>query len=600
MSIEAAGQPQRRRLLAQRLICVMAVLVAAAALACGVAGYALVRQADEAHAIEHRAGLLHAIDDIRASGEPLRFDAALLGRLERITGAGDLKFEAEPAGRGRELQSVLDGQGRIVGWLSWEPQRAVARTMLELSPLMTLTGLLVFGFSGLALWHVRRTMRELALSEHRAWALANQDIVTGLPNQRKLGEGIDERLSRRTPGEIVGLALVDIDGLNEVNEVYGHQAGDAFVAAWSQRLAESAGEADCGRFDGDQFGIVLTGPDAGTMEADLRAVTAALARPFWIADRAVQLGCTAGLAFAPTDADKREDLIRRAELALRAAKRSDRGGIVRFKPEMDIEVAERRFIERELKRAIAADSLAVHYQPIVTSDGSRIVGAEALLRWTHRERGAIPPAIFVAVAEQAGMMGQLGAFVLRRALTDAMRWPDIDIAVNLSPVQVRDPALVDMVREVLRETGLPASRLILEVTEGVLIDNPDEAKARLDALRELGLRLALDDFGTGYSSLTYLQRFRFDKLKIDRGFVAPLGRSGDSHAIVQGIVGLGRALGLSILAEGVETEEQRVLLRLAGCEEMQGFLFARPAPREALDRLLSAAQPANAALRNAG
>ncbi len=587
-------------MLAQRLVCVLAVLVAAAAAACGVAGYSLVRQADEAHAIEHRTALLHAIDDIRASGEPLRFDAALLTRLERITGAGDLKFESEPAGRGRELQSVLDGQGRIVGWLSWEPQRAVARTMLELSPLMALTGLLVFGFSGLALWHVRRTMRALTISEHRAWVLAHQDPVTGLLNQRKLGERIDERLSSRTPGEVVGLALVDIDGLNEINEVHGHQAGDAFVEAWSQRLAESVGVADCGRFDGDQFGIVLTGPDANAVETDLRAVAAALARPFWIADRAVQLGCTTGLAYAPTDADRREDLIRRAELALRKAKRSDRGSVLRFKPDMDIEVAERRFIERELKRAIAANALAVHYQPIVTSDGSRIVGAEALLRWTHRERGAIPPAIFVAVAEQAGMMGQLGAFVLRRALTDAMRWPGIDIAVNLSPVQVRDPAMVDMVREVLSETGLPASRLILEVTEGMLIDNPDEAKARLDALRELGLRLALDDFGTGYSSLTYLQRFRFDKLKIDKGFVAPLGRSSDSHAIVQGIVGLGRALGLSILAEGVETEEQRVLLRLAGCEEMQGFLFARPGPREAMDRLLSDALPANLGLRNAG
>jgi EAL domain-containing protein (putative c-di-GMP-specific phosphodiesterase class I) len=241
----------------------------------------------------------------------------------------------------------------------------------------------------------------------------------------------------------------------------------------------------------------------------------------------------------------------------------------------------------------------VHYQPIVSADGARIVGAEALLRWTHPVRGAIPPTQFVAVAEQSGLMGRLGEFVLRRALSDAKRWPGLYMAVNLSPVQVRDPALVETMADLLAEHGLPASRLMLEVTEGVLIDNPDEAKARLGALQGLGVRLALDDFGTGYSSLTYLQRFNFDKLKIDRGFVEPLGRSADSNALVQAIVALGRALDLTLLAEGVETEEQRVLLRLAGCEEMQGYLFARPGPREALDRLIaeSAAASARPAIR---
>jgi EAL domain-containing protein (putative c-di-GMP-specific phosphodiesterase class I) len=262
---------------------------------------------------------------------------------------------------------------------------------------------------------------------------------------------------------------------------------------------------------------------------------------------------------------------------------------------MDVEFEDRRFLERELKRAIGDGALDVHYQPIVTADGVRIVGAEALLRWTNPVRGVIAPAAFVPAAEQAGLMGELGAFVLRRALADARRWPELTIAVNLSPVQVRDPALVDLVAEVLAETRVAPARVVLEVTEGVLMDDPDEAKIRLDALRALGVRLALDDFGTGYSSLTYLQRFPFDKLKIDRGFVAPLGRAADSRAMVQAIVALGRALGLSLLAEGVETEEQRVLLRLAGCEEMQGFLFAQPAPREALDELIKEASGPRAA-----
>ena len=244
-----------------------------------------------------------------------------------------------------------------------------------------------------------------------------------------------------------------------------------------------------------------------------------------------------------------------------------------------------------MRRALEEKALEVHYQPIVSGDGIRIVGAEALLRWTHPQRGTISPTQFIAVAEQSGLIARLGEFVLRRAIADARRWPGLYMAVNLSPVQVRDPALVEIVSDTLARNGVAPSRLMLEVTEGVLIDNPDEAKARLDALKALGIRLALDDFGTGYSSLTYLQRFNFDKLKIDRGFVTPLGRDAGSNALVQAIVALGRALDLTLLAEGVETEEQRVLLRLAGCEEMQGYLFARPGPRDALDRLLAEAAP---------
>jgi EAL domain-containing protein (putative c-di-GMP-specific phosphodiesterase class I) len=213
-----------------------------------------------------------------------------------------------------------------------------------------------------------------------------------------------------------------------------------------------------------------------------------------------------------------------------------------------------------------------------------------LLRWNHPTRGAIPPARFIPIAEQAGMMDQLGEFVLRRALCDAARWPNLYIAVNLSPMQVRDRKFVDLVAAVLAESKVPASRLVLEVTEGVLIDNPQTAKARLDDLRALGLKLALDDFGSGYSSLTYLQRLPFDKLKVDRGFVAALDHSANAGVIIQAVIALGRALNLSILVEGIETEEQRALVRLAGCDEMQGYLFARPAPREEIDRMWAAAQ----------
>lgn len=220
-----------------------------------------------------------------------------------------------------------------------------------------------------------------------------------------------------------------------------------------------------------------------------------------------------------------------------------------------------------------------------------MVGVEALLRWNHATRGAIPPATFIPVAEQMGLMGTIGAFVLRRALQEGKRWPDeLCVAVNLSPLQVRDSTIVDLVRSALSESGVSPERLVLEITEGVLIDNPDEMVKRIKDLHDLGVRVALDDFGSGYSNLGYLQRFPLDKIKIDKSFVAALGRSGNGSVIVQAMVALGRALGLSVLVEGVETEYQRVLLRLAGCDEMEGFLFAKPAPAAAIDQLLEQAK----------
>jgi EAL domain-containing protein (putative c-di-GMP-specific phosphodiesterase class I) len=251
---------------------------------------------------------------------------------------------------------------------------------------------------------------------------------------------------------------------------------------------------------------------------------------------------------------------------------------------------EQQLMRRELARALKERTFEVHYQPIVAAAGSGINGVEALLRWTHPQRGAISPATFIPVAEQMGVMDELGAFVLNRALDDAKAWPDIYVSVNLSPLQVRDRKIVDVVRSALAGSGIAPSRLVLEITEGVLIDNPQEMLRRIEELRALGVRIALDDFGSGYSSLGYLQRFAFDKLKIDRSFVSALGRSQNAAVIIQAIVALGRALEVAVVVEGVETEEQRVLLRLAGCDEMQGFLFARPAPAATVARLIAPAR----------
>jgi EAL domain-containing protein (putative c-di-GMP-specific phosphodiesterase class I) len=242
---------------------------------------------------------------------------------------------------------------------------------------------------------------------------------------------------------------------------------------------------------------------------------------------------------------------------------------------------------RELENAVLKQSFDVHYQPVVAADGSGMVGVEALLRWTHPTRGAIAPSVFIPLAEESGLMIQLGELVLRRALADGARWPDLFVAVNLSPVQIRSQGLVELVRGVVATSGMAASRVVLEITEGVLIENPEETQTKLEALRALGVSTALDDFGSGYSSLSYLQKFPFDRLKIDRAFVASLGTTGNSGAIIQSIVTLGHALGMKVLAEGIETNEQRVLLRLAGCDEMQGFLFAKACPADAIDKILA-------------
>jgi diguanylate cyclase (GGDEF)-like protein len=587
-----------RRLGTPRLVATLALFVLCVSFFCAIVGYARVSEFDNSQGLERRAALLGAIEDIRQSGADFSaLDPRHIKGIERAAGLKDLRFETDPdlkrGSDNREVQSVLDRQGRIVGWFSWEPDRSMRDALGRLRPLLALTGLFLVGFAGIALWQVRVAVRELGKSEQRAWTLAHEDLLTSLPNHRKMVELIDGVLARRAKGEVVTLAFVDLDGLKDVNDALGHGMGDSLLIAVASRLRDLMPVgAFAGRFDGDEFAILMTASDLEAAETRMQALASALARPYWINNEIVQVGVTTGLAHAPDDGRSRDELSRRADLALRAAKQKLRGGVLHFEPTMDIEFEDRRFVERELKRALddvdgARAALDVHYQPIVSADGSGILGVEALLRWTHPERGPIPPSRFVAAAERCGLMGRLGEFVLRRALTDAGRWPELSVAVNLSPVQVRDPRLVDAMAGMLAQYRIPASRLVLEVTEGVLIDDPEEAKKRLGALQALGVRLALDDFGTGYSSLTYLQRFKFDKLKIDKGFVEPLGRNADSLALVQAIVALGRALGMTLLAEGVETEEQRVLLRLAGCEEMQGYLFARPGPREALDRLLA-------------
>ncbi len=385
----------------------------------------------------------------------------------------------------------------------------------------------------------------------------------------------------------VAFALIDIDSFHELNDTLGRSGGDAMLMRIAERLQASlpAG-ALFGRFEDDEFAVVVRSADAQCSAKLADAVAASLAEPIFF-DQMWHVTASVGLAQAPQDGTTGDELQRRAALALRVAKRGGRGTTRRFGPEMQQEHSERRFYRRELETAIAKEMLEVHYQPVVAAAGGAMVGVEALVRWTHPMRGVIPPSMFIPLAEQSGLMNELGEFVLRRALSDAARWPNLFVAVNLSPVQMRNRGIVDLLRAVLARSGIASSRVVLEVTENILIDDPQEMQIQLEALRALGVSIALDDFGSGYSSLNYLQKFPFDRLKIDRGFVASLGTSGTAGAIIQSIVTLGHALGMKVLAEGVETDEQRVLLRLAGCDEMQGYLFAKPRAAAAIDKVVA-------------
>jgi diguanylate cyclase (GGDEF)-like protein len=577
---------------ASQLVVVLAVLAMGATLLAGAIGYGVAQQSDERLWSDQRASLRNATAEFRnLFGKSDGVDPRFVRMVEQSVGLKGLKFEIDPGPSEREMQPVMDAQGRIAGFLTWEKAHPMLQAMQRLMPSIGGIAIVLVGFAGFSLRQLRRARRELAASEEQARRAADEDKLTELPNHAKTLELLDLALAERTGDDVTSFALIELDGMADVDAQLGVLGSDELIVAVARGLQDALpADAVCGRIGSDEFAVTFTaasGVDAGAI---LRAALEAIARPHWI-DTVVRISAHAGFAQAPRHATTRGELARRAELALRAAAKKGPGAIVGFERAIDTVSTDQKFIQRELPRAIAANELELYYQPIVASNGGRIVGVEALLRWTHAARGAIPPATFIPVAEQMGLMDTLGAFVLRRALGEAKRWPDLYVAVNLSPLQVRDASIVGLVRSALAESGVPPARLMLEITEGVLIDNPDEMVKRIEDLHALGVRIALDDFGSGYSNLGYLQRFPLDKLKIDRSFVSALGNSANGGVIIQAIVALGRALGLTVVVEGVETEQQRVLLRLAGCDEMQGFLFARPAPAKAIDRLLAQAKP---------
>jgi diguanylate cyclase (GGDEF)-like protein/PAS domain S-box-containing protein len=410
--------------------------------------------------------------------------------------------------------------------------------------------------------------------------LVHHDALTDLPNRAAFNDCIGATLDlARNAGGSFAVLCIDVDRFKAVNDVFGHAAGDALLREVGRRLAFVSQGAFLARIGGDEFAIITpTGAQPEGAESLARRLYAEFETDIDIAGHPLRAGLTVGIAIFPADGTDAAMLMANAEAALFRAKNEARGSMRFFEVKMDAALREKHALQQDLRTALAHDELTLYYQPQARIDGS-VTGFEALARWHHPRLGLVPPATFIPLAEESGAIIALGEWILRAACREAASWPrPLRIGVNLSPVQFRHGDLPRLVHQVLLETGLQAERLELEITEGVLIGDFERALSILRQLKNLGVRIAMDDFGTGYSSLSYLQSFPFDKIKIDRAFIANVCHSEQAAAIVRSVIALGRGLDLPVMAEGVETKAQLKFLAREGCDEVQGYLIGKPQP----------------------
>jgi diguanylate cyclase (GGDEF)-like protein len=435
--------------------------------------------------------------------------------------------------------------------------------------------------------HEDITDRQLA--EERVVHMARHDALTDLPNRTMLRERLEYELKRVKRGEGLAVFCLDLDNFKSVNDTLGHPIGDELLKVVADRLRSCIRDSDTiARLGGDEFAIIMTAVDDPRAAVVLaKRIRESITRPYDLEGHQLLTDISIGISFAPVDATEPDLLLKNADMALYGAKADGRGTYRFFEPEMDARMKVRRELEMDLRKALVNTEFELHYQPLVNLETNAITGFEALLRWNHPVRGLVSPGEFIPIAEETGIIVPLGEWVLRRACEEAGNWPaDIKVAVNLSPLQLKNKNFVELVMNVLANSGLSADRLQLEITETVLMQNTFNTLATLKKLRALGVQIALDDFGTGYSSLSYLRSFPFDKIKIDRSFVQDLSNSKEPIAIVHAVAGLAKSLNMVSTAEGVETKQQRDALQSLGCVEMQGYLFSRPRPPAEIAEIL--------------
>jgi diguanylate cyclase (GGDEF)-like protein len=427
-------------------------------------------------------------------------------------------------------------------------------------------------------------------SQARSQYLAYHDSLTGLGNRLMFKEQIEEALNDVSMmTQPLAVLFLDLDGFKSVNDTVGHSIGDLLLKLVGAKLRDLLPQTDrIARLGGDEFAILqisASQPDASVELAE--QIISLVEQPFNIEGHEISVGASVGIAIAHPGSVSTDDFLKSADLAMYCAKSDGRRTYRLFNPEMDELVQKRRAFERDIRLTLAEGGFRLFYQPLVNLTSKKVTSFEALIRWQHPERGAVAPSDFIPIAEQMGLIVQLGEWVLRQACMDAIKWPaDVCVSVNLSPLQFAKGNLVSIVVSALASSGLPASRLELEITESVLLEKSDLNIATLNQLRELGVRISMDDFGTGYSSIGYLRTFPFDKIKIDQSFIRDLLTDKGSLAIVRAIAGLGISFGITTTAEGVETEEQMRCLNREGCDEVQGYLYSRPVPADEIGAVL--------------
>lgn len=475
--------------------------------------------------------------------------------------------------------AIVAPSGDAIAALAWTPRAPGDQSRQQVAPLIKAALIIVTIYAVLLVVIGNAEMRRVRADEANAVKLAQTDRLSGLLNRVGLTQLLEDRVRRgREMNDDVVLLYLDLDGFKEVNDAYGHATGDRLIRAVAAGLAVLVGDGSgLARIGGDEFGIVLSGKDAQERALALASsIIAFFDEPVLLGERTVVVGCSIGICVSEGGLVEGGELTRRADMAMYSSKDGGRGRWTVYDPRMDEERESRNQMEIDLRAAIGRGEIDVVYQPVVDAKTFQLVSVEALARWTRQGYGPVSPDVFIPIAESSGLIDQLGLCVLRRALRQLAEWPDLKLSVNVSPGQFRDPSFVDHVAATFAEAQVEPARVVLEMTETYFIQSPDRARLAMERLRNLGLRIALDDFGAGFSSVGYLRQFGFDRMKIDRSLVQSLDRGHRAVEMLQATVALARSLGIPVTAEGVETEQQAVILRIAGCDQLQGYLFGRP------------------------
>ena len=509
---------------------------------------------------------------------------ARLSALAQRAGVTGLMVDPRTEVRDDEAQFALKSPlGRTVGALTWTASRPGTETLSGVGPMLFFLAVAIAGLTGVVLFFTRQSTRQLADSEARAHHAAMHDGLTGLPNREFFANRFRDELACWTADKgLIGAIYIDLDHFKDINDTLGHAAGDDVIREAARRLRVLASDdATLARISGDEFALLLPNcTSRSELERVLKRIQDRFTVPMLINGTNLHVSLSVGAAVAPDDSLSMGELLRKADIALYSAKASGRGRWAFFDNGMEEHVRTRENLAHALREAITRGRLNVVYQPQTTVDGIKVMSVEALLRWTDPVMGTVSPSVFIPIAEEIGLINEIGFYVLRRACQDAAAWPHLSLAVNVSPSQFRHPRFIEDLRETLAACDFPPQRLEIEVTETVFADNDSNILRILKEIQEMGIRVALDDFGIGYSSLSYLRRFAFDTLKIDRSFIADLEVAPQAHAILSTITDLGEALGMKVVAEGVETQQQIAILRRTNCDRLQGFYLSKPVTRD--------------------